>query len=220
MDQTVVTATTGRELGTRPSRRLRAEGKLPAVVYGLGKDPVSVSVDYTELRDALKTGAGMNTVISLEVQGADTETVIIRDVERHPIKRVVTHADFLRIDPNQKVRIRVPVHLVGDDSAVTNEGAIVEQQLFELEVEVSPQNIPNEIEVDLGTLTLDAGITVGDLNLPAGVECLVDAELPVANAVVSRAARAVDEEVDAEAEGDAEDGGEAEADSAADGGQE
>jgi large subunit ribosomal protein L25 len=188
MDQTLVTATTGRRLGSRPSRRLRAEGKLPGVVYGLGKDPVTVAVDYAELREALKTDAGLNTVIQLEL-GGTVETVIVRQVQRDPIKRVVTHADFMRVDPETPVRVRVPVKLVGDSSAVTNEGGMIEQKVFELEVECSPSNIPAEIEASMSMMTLDQGVTVGDLHLPPGVTTAVPDDISVVTPVVSRAAK-------------------------------
>lgn len=189
MDQTVVTATTGRAQGTRPSRRLRAEGKLPGVVYGLGRDPIVVAVDYNALRDALKTDAGMNTVISLDVEGSERETVIVRSVQRHPIRRDVTHADFMRVDANQAVKVKVPIHLVGEAVEVTNEGGLIEQQMFEIEVEVSPLNIPDSIEADISMMTLNSGISVGDLNLPPGSTTSLAEDISVVAPVVSRAAK-------------------------------
>lgn len=222
MDQIVVTATAGRALGSRPSRRLRAEGKLPGVVYGLGKDPLSIALDYAELRDALKTAAGLNTVLELDVDGAATETVIVRSVQRHPIKRVVTHADFLRVDADQKVRVRVPIKLIGDAGAVTNEGGMIEQHLFEVEVEVSPLNIPDEIEADLSAVTFDQGIAVSDLVFPAGVTPLVSEDISVVAPVISRAAKMdLDEEGGPSEDGatDGESGGGEAADSS-DGGEE
>ena len=189
MDQTVISAITGRALGSRPSRRLRAEGKLPGVVYGLGKDPVPVAVDYLELRDALKTDAGLNTVLELDIDGGAAETVIVRAVQRHLIRRDVTHADFLRVDPKQKIKLKVPIKLVGEAVAVANEGGLIEQKMFEIEVEVSPLNIPSEIEADLSLLTLDSLISVGDLNLPSGVTSLEPDDYSVVAPVVSRAAK-------------------------------
>jgi large subunit ribosomal protein L25 len=188
MDQTVVTATSGRTLGTRPARRLRAEGKLPGVVYGLGKEPVPVAVDYAELRDALKGESGMNTVLSLDL-GGQSETVIVRSVQRDPLKRVVTHADFLRVDPEVRIRVKVPVKLVGDGSGVTNYGGMIEQKLFELEVEVLPTEIPAEIEADLSIMTLDRRIGVEDLQLPPGVTTSVPGDISVVTPVISRAAK-------------------------------
>jgi large subunit ribosomal protein L25 len=188
MDQIVVTATTGRVLGSRPSRRLRAEGKLPGVVYGLGKDPINITVDYAELRDALKTHAGLNTVLQLDL-GGEREAVIVRQVQRDPIKRWVTHADFMRIEPDTRVRVRVPVKVVGDASAVTNEGGMIEQKLFEIEVECSPTGIPDEIEADLSIMTLERRVSIGDLKLPPGVTVAMPDDISVVTPVVSRAAK-------------------------------
>jgi large subunit ribosomal protein L25 len=188
MDQTVVTATPSRTLGTRPSRRLRHEGKLPGVVYGLGKEPVPVAVDYAELREALKGEAGLNTVLALEMGGA-TETVIVRSIQRDPLKRLVTHADFLRVDPEVPIKVKVPIRLVGDGSNVTNFGGMIEQKLFEIEVEVLPSSIPSAIDADLSKLTLDQRIGVGDLRLPAGVTTRVAADISVVTPVISRAAK-------------------------------
>jgi large subunit ribosomal protein L25 len=188
MDQTVVTATSSRPLGSRPSRRLRAEGKLPGVVYGRGLESVPVAVDYHELRDALKGDAGLNTVLSLDL-GGSTETVIVRAVQRDPIKRVVTHADFLRIDPDVPITVKVPIRLVGDGTGVTNFGGMIEQTLFELEVEVLPSRIPPEIEADISIMTLDRRIGVGDLVLPDGVTTTMADDVSVATPVVSRAGK-------------------------------
>jgi len=219
MDQTVVTATADRVLGSRSSRRLRAEGKLPGVVYGLDKAPVTVTVDYAELRDAMKTKAGMNTVISLDVDKLGEETVIVRSVQRDPIKRLVIHADFLRVDPNHLIKVKVPIKLIGDASAVTNEGGMVEQKLFEVEVEVSPLNIPSEIEADLSMLTLDQGIAVSDLVFPPGATSATSLDISVVTPVITRASKmGLDGEEegdeggldagDADGEGDSSSGGE------------
>jgi len=168
MQQTVVKATLGRQQGSRPSRRLRAEGNLPGVVYGLGKEPQSVAVNYAELRNALNVPTGMNTVFTLDVEGTQ-ETVLVRTVQRDPIKRLVTHADFLRIDPNQTVKVKVPIELAGEATAVTENGGMIEQQMFEIEVEVSPTSIPETIEADISVMTLERGLSVADLNFGSGV---------------------------------------------------
>lgn len=206
MEQTVVKATLGREQGSRPSRRLRAEGRLPAVVYGLGKDPLSVAVDYAELRNALNVPTGMNTVLTLDVEGA-TETVLVRTVQRDPIKRVVTHADFLRIDPTQTVKVKVPIELMGEAKEVTENGGMTEQQLFEIEVEVSPIAIPESIHADMTMMTLERGISVADLPFGEGVTPLVAEDVSVVAPVIPRAAK-VDGDLDDDGEeGEGEEGG-------------
>ena len=188
MQQTVVKATLGREAGSRPSRRLRAEGKLPGVVYGLGREPQAVTVDYAALRNALNVPTGMNTVFTLDIEGA-SETVLVRSVQRDPIKRVVTHADFLRVDRDRRVRVKVPIELVGDASAVTENGGLIEQKMFEIEVEVSPNVIPETIEANLSIMTLDRMLAVEDLNFDEGVIPLVEGHISVVAPVVPRAAK-------------------------------
>lgn len=202
MTETVVKASTGRDLGTRASRRLRNEGNLPAVVYGRGKDPVAVSVLYTELRDALNTESGLNTLLTLDIDGSP-ETVLCRSVQRDPIKRVATHADFLRVDPDEPVTVKVPIRLVGDSTAVTSVGGLVEQKRFELEIDVAPSNIPAAIEADMSIMSLDRRIAVADLNLPSGATTRVPEEISIAAPVIPRAvlksADGEGEEVDGEA---------------------
>jgi len=199
MEQTVVKATEGRALGSRPSRRLRAEGRLPGVVYGLDKEPQAVSVSYTELRTALSGEAGMNTMLTLDIDG-DQQTVLVRDVQRDPLKRMATHADFMRVDPDQRVTVKVPIRLVGDDTHITSLGALIEQKRFEIELEVSPIDIPMVVEADLSALTMDSRISVGDLVLPPGSTTLLSENISVAAAVISRAAKMAAEEDELEAE--------------------
>ncbi|MEM7324058.1 MAG: 50S ribosomal protein L25 [Actinomycetota bacterium] len=222
MAQTVVKATTGREHGSRPSRRLRAEGKIPGVVYGLGKDPETVAVDYKELRNALNVPTGMNTVFTLDVEGS-SETVLVRAVQRDPLKRVVTHADFLRVDPNQKVRVKVPIQIVGDPSGVTEGGGMIEQKMFQIEVEVAPDGIPEQIDADVTIMTLDRRLAVADLDFGDGVTPLVPDNISVVAPVVPRAAKVagaedgLDEELE---DGEAEATEDADGDDAADEGEE
>ncbi|MGI9595364.1 MAG: 50S ribosomal protein L25 [Acidimicrobiales bacterium] len=208
MAQTVVKATLGRDLGSRPSRRLRAEGRLPGVIYGLGKDPQTVAVDYAELRAALNVPTGMNTVFTLDIEGA-SETVLVRTVQRDPIKRVVTHADFLRIDPDQLVRVKVPIHMVGDSTNVTENGGMIEQQMFEIEVEVAPTAIPEVIEADVSIMTLERGLSVADLKFADAVTPLVAEEISVVAPVIPRAAK-VDEEAELGEDGEPIEGEEGE----------
>jgi large subunit ribosomal protein L25 len=135
----------------------------------------------------------MNAVFTLDLDGAE-ETVLVRDVQRDPIKRVVTHADFLRIDPNQKIRLSIPIELVGEAKEVIEAGGLIEQAMYEIEVEVSPDLIPESIQADLSTLTLDSRIAVSDLVFPAGVVPLVEEAISVVVPVVSRAAKMADGE--------------------------
>lgn len=185
MDEIVLTAATGRTTGSRSTRRLRGEGLVPAVLYGLDQDPVSVSVIWPELRQALTTEAGVNVVLQLEVDG-ERHMSILKDIQRHPVRRDVVHVDFLRIDPNKKVTVDVSIVMTGEALEVTQGNGMVDQNLFSLTVDASPTSIPNELEVDISALTIGDSIRVADIALPDGVTTDVDPEETVASGMITR----------------------------------
>jgi large subunit ribosomal protein L25 len=209
-DQLLLTAETGRDEGTRSSRRLRREGRVPAVVYGLDADPVTVSVAWPDLRAALTTDAGTNAVITLEIDGAQ-QLSIVRDIQRHPVRRDVIHVDFLRVTADQQIEAEVPIVLIGEALEVTRANGMVDQTLYNLTVSAKPAEVPDEIEVDISEMTLGDSIHVGELALPAGVTTSVDAETSVAQSMVTRStmeAMAEEEAADAAAEEADGEGGE------------
>jgi large subunit ribosomal protein L25 len=221
MAEITLTATTGRSTGTRNSRRLRAEGRVPGVVYGLDRDPVAVSVDWKELRTALITDAGVNVLIDLEVEGeGEAQLSIIKEMQRHPIRQTVDHVDFLLIRRDQEISVDVPVVLEGEPTEVNNNNGLIEQLVQSLTINAKPGAIPDQITFDISGLTIGDTITVGDLALPSGVTTDVDSDEAVVIAQQSRAAAEV-EEADAEAaEAGAESGaaGAAETEGAPEGG--
>lgn len=211
MAEITLPAHTGRPTGSRPSNRLRAEGKVPATVYGLGGDAVTVSVDWRDLRHALTTDAGMNALINLEIDGHASELTIVKELQRHPIKRSVLHIDFLRVSRDVAIEVEVPIVLVGEAEQVIRDGGTVDQALFHLTISAKPGSIPNELTADISGLTIGDAVRVGDLVLPEGVETDVDADEPV----VIGSAPAI-----AEGEGEAAEGEAAEGAAEAEGGDE
>jgi len=211
MDVTL-TAESGRALGSRASRRLRAEGKVPGVVYGLGQDTVSVAVEWPELRAALTTDAGLNALITLTVDGHEDLT-IVKDLTRDPVRRDVVHVDFLRVSRDVEIQVDVPVVLEGHAEKVEQNDGTVAHLLFSLPIHAKPGAIPNELTIDVSDMEIGDTIRVGDLPLPEGVRTEVDPEEAVAIAQVSRATiEAAVEELEAAAEAEAEaegEGGEA-----------
>lgn len=199
MAEITLPAHTGRTTGTRPSKRLRAEGKVPATVYGLSTDAVSVSVDWRELRQALTTEAGMNALINLDIDGHGTELTIVKEMQRHPIKRNVLHVDFLRVSRDVAIEVEVPIVLEGEAEQVLRDGGIVEQALHTLTVMAKPGSIPNELTIDISGLTIGESLRVSDLSLPAGVETDADPEEPV---VIGQAPQVVELPEEAAAEGE------------------
>src|SRR3954447_4545786 len=179
MAEITLPARSGRVTGSRPSGRLRAEGKVPGTIYGLGSDAISVSVDWRELRHALTTEAGLNALINLEIDGHASELTIVKELQRHPIKRSVLHIDFLRVSRDVAIEVEVPIVLAGEAELVTRDGGTVDQALFHLTISAKPGSIPNELTADISALTIGDAVRVGDLVLPEGVETDVDAEEPV-----------------------------------------
>ena len=186
MAEITLAAETGRTTGSRPSNRLRAAGKIPGVVYGHGSDPIPVSVVWRELRTALSGEAGMNALLSLEVDGAK-HLAIVKDVQRNPIQHTVSHVDFLLINRDEELSIDVPVVLTGEAVELGREDGIVDHLLFSLTVNAKPNAIPNELTVDISNLRLGDSIRVEDLVLPAGVTTDVDGEETVVTTSITRA---------------------------------
>ena len=202
MEEIVLAADTGRNSGTRSSKRLRTTGSIPGVLYGLSDDSIPLSVKWPELRLALTTDAGVNAVIQLEVDGK-RHMSIVKDLQRHPVKRDVIHVDFLRIDPNQKVTVDVPVIMIGDALEVTQANGMVDQNLFSLTVDAPPMSIPNEFEIDITNLTVGDASRVADIGLPEGVTTDTDPEETVAVGMITRStleAMAAEEAAAAEGE--------------------
>jgi large subunit ribosomal protein L25 len=168
MAQVNLSASTSREKGSRASRRLRAAGSIPGVVYGEGTAPISVSVDAKEFRTAVSGAQGLNTLITLTAEGSNY-TVMAREIQRHPVRGSVSHIDFQVIDPNKSVTVEVPIHLVGDAVEVRHADFEVDQQLFTLHVTARPDEIPTHIDVDISTLRPGSSIRVGDVELPGEV---------------------------------------------------
>jgi large subunit ribosomal protein L25 len=209
MAEITLVAQTGRGTGSGPAKRMRAEGRIPAVVYGLGTDARPISVEWRALRAALTTDAGLNALISLEVDG-ETSLTIVKDMQRHPVRRNVLHVDFLRIDADQPIEVEVPIVLEGEATAVIDEQGMVEHVLTALHVRVKPSAIPNELTVDVSEMEIGSVITIGDIALPPGVTTDMEPDRPVVTAAITRLALAEEEEGAEGEEGEEGEGAEGE----------
>jgi large subunit ribosomal protein L25 len=183
--------------GKGVSRKLRAEGRVPAVVYGHGRDPQPLSINTRELERLLDHIAAESTVIDLDIDGKGART-LIREIQRHPFKRQILHVDFQELVAGEKITVNVPIILVGVPDGVRMDGGILDQTMRELEVEVDPSNIPNHIDVDVTKLMIGSSVHVRDIKLPEGLESMDDGDATIC--VVS-APRAAIEETAAAAEG-------------------
>jgi large subunit ribosomal protein L25 len=173
-------------VGKGVNRKLRAAGRIPGVVYGKRREPQSIQLDPTALEKLLRgSGAGLNTLIDLSVNGR-TDTVLVKELQRHPVQGAFWHVDFYQVDLTQKITVSVPIHFVGKARGVEF-GGILDHPLRELEVECLPRAIPEFVEVDVSSLEIGQAIHVSELRLPEGVEVKTDPALPVASVVLPAA---------------------------------
>ncbi len=208
MAEIVLAAETGRAPGSRSASRLRGAGKIPGVVYGQGGEAVPVAVEWRELRHVLMTDAGFNALINLEVDG-DRQLTIVKEVQRHHVRRDITHVDFLRISRDEAISVEVPIVLVGEAEKVARADGVIEHVLHSLLITAKPGVIPDELLVDVTELGVNETIRVADLTLPSGVETDIDPEEPVVTGRVSTVAAELEGADAAEAaggEGEGEDG--------------
>jgi large subunit ribosomal protein L25 len=217
MAEIILSASPRPPQGTRPARRLRGEGKVPGVVYGLGADPVTLTVEWRELRAALVTEQGLNAVINLEIDGQRTPT-LVKDMQRHPVRRNVLHVDFIRVDLDKTVDVEVTVHLEGEAELVSREGGVVDQVLQALLITAKPADIPSGLSVDISGLEIGEALRVSDIVLPAGVTTPVDPDDPVVTASHGISEEDLAAEAEEGEEGEGAEGGEASADEAGEGG--
>lgn len=200
MQETTLVTLGGREAGSGPARRLRAAGRIPAVIYGHGTDPISVSVDRREFRNLVKI-AGANALINLDIDG-DTQLSIIKEMQQHPLKNRVDHIDFQLIRRDEAIVVDVHLEQVGEPEELYRMGGLVQTQMNSLTISAPASDIPQSIEVDISELGEGDAVRVGDLVLPSGVTTDVDPETVVASGIVTRAAAAAAEEGEEGVEGE------------------
>ena len=173
--------------GKGVARKLRAAGRVPGIVYGHGREPQSLSVVARDLDKLLGSIAVSSTVVELGLAGATTKT-LIREIQRHPFKKMIMHVDFQELVAGEKVIVDLPLVFVGVPEGVRLSGALLEQILHKVEVRVDPANIPNHIDVDVSHLAMGHSLHIRDLKLPAGVEVLSEADATICAVIAPRAA--------------------------------
>ncbi len=196
-------------VGKGASRRLRKTGKVPGIVYGTKKDAVMISLDQNSLGHQLDNEAFYSHILTLNV-GDNSDQVVLKDLQRHPYKRLILHIDFQRVDANEAITMRVPLHFINETNCVgvKTDGGVISHVMTDLEISCLPENLPEFIDVDLAEVALGETVHLSDLELPEGVEIYAlshggDETRPVAAVHLPRA-----EEQDLDAV-DMEEGGEA-----------
>ncbi|HYT70630.1 MAG TPA: 50S ribosomal protein L25/general stress protein Ctc [Gemmatimonadales bacterium] len=186
MAQMVSLAATLRpHLGKGAARQARFRGRVPAVIYGRGRETQPLEVEARALEQALHGVEPASTIIELSVDGKTTKT-LIREIQRHPVRPDIIHVDFYEIHAEEKVTLKVPVHLVGSPDGVRNAGGVLDQVTREVEIEVLPDNIPDRVELDVTALKIGDSLHVRDLQIPQAT-ILTSADLTIATVVPPRA---------------------------------
>lgn len=211
MEQTLKAAVR-ESTGKGVARQLRAQNRVPAVLYGAGVDPTPLSVDARELFRTLHTDAGTNVLIDLDVEGQGTHLALAREIQQDHIKNRTVHVDFLAVRRDQTITVQVPLEITGASAGV-HEGGVMEQHLYDIEIDCLPGNVPGHVEVDVTNLGIGDSLHVSDITPPEGTEIKSDAEVLVVAIVTAQqgsiedeaeAAEAVEGEEGAEGEGSAD----------------
>ncbi len=210
----VINAEVREDMGKGASRRLRHESKLPAIVYGAGKDPVNLTVTQKDIQHQLDNESFYTQVLSLSIEGKE-EDVLLRDLQHHPFKMDILHIDFQRVDAKKAVHVLIPLHFEGEDVApgVKLEGGAVSHIMTEVEVICLPKDLPEFITVDLSEMHSDQIFHLSDLKLPAGVEIAAlkhgdDHDSAVASIHARKGGHIEDEHEEAEGGEESAEGGE------------
>jgi len=194
--------------GKNACRRIRAEGKIPGNVYGMDLSPFAVAVDPKRVEEVLCLSSGRNTIMSLSLADAkDSRDVMLREIQRDPVTERLVHVDFLRIDPEKRMHVMVPIRLLGLAEGVKNEGGILDFVQRTVEVSCVPSDIPEQFEIDVSELHLNQNVAAKELQIGEGIEILEDPETILAVCVPTRV---VEEEVPEADEEDLEAAGEEE----------
>jgi len=201
MSQMTVVVEQRTETGTGPNRRLRRAGRIPAVVYGGGKESVAISVDERTMHELMREGND-NAIFLLKLgESGKSRHAMIRELDIDPISRTIRHIDFLRVMMDEKVRVEVHIELNGLPSGVKNSDGVLDFQTREVEIECLPGDIPARFEVDVSGMEIGDHVEAGALALPPGVQLLSDPHQVIASVAHSRVAAAVEAEAEEEEEG-------------------
>jgi len=186
MSQTTLTATPRTASGSPTARRLRSEGHITGVLYGRGMEPISVTVERREFRLALSGPAGANTVLALQV-GGTSYPAVVKEMQRHPIRRTVNHIDFLQVNMNEEIVVHIALRLEGESKAVAAAGGLVDPTVDSIEVSCTPTDMPNEFVIDVTDMQPDTVIRLSDIPMPKGVTPLGDPDMAIVTVLTTAA---------------------------------
>jgi large subunit ribosomal protein L25 len=191
------------EVGKGAARKARARGEVPAVMYGLGESPVSLMIKKEDLYDAIGGEAGLNVLLDLQVidgKQKDSHLVMIKELQKHPFKEKLLHVDFLKVARDARISMKVPISLTGEEASVGLKlGGTLQHNLWELEVECLPTEVPDHIFIDISGAEIGDHLTVADVQMPSGVTLLTEPGDVVLTILAPRLVVEAEEEAEEEA---------------------
>ncbi len=190
-------------LGKAPVRRLRAAGQSPATIYGVGGDPISLTVDPKEINKVLHSSTGHNTIFNISINGQSTPVMIV-DWQHHPVKGRLLHVDLKRIDMTKRIRVKVPIQTEGDPKGVKIQGGIHDFVTREIEIECLPDEIPEHFTVDVSELMIGQAIRAADIPMTGSMKLLAPPDAVISHVTVIKALETPVEEVAVATEGEPE----------------
>ncbi len=171
-DSNVLNAEIREDVGKGASRRLRHQGKIPAVIYGGKKDPATLTLEHEPLRHAADSEAFYSSILEIKVADGRKQKVVVRDVQHHPYKAQIMHLDFLRVSAQEILRMSVPIHYTGEELSEAGKasGVVIQHLVTEVEIAALPANLPEYLDVDLSELEIGDVVMLSDIKMPEGVE--------------------------------------------------
>ncbi len=191
------------DVGKGASRRLRNEGKVPAIIYGGHRDPVALTLAQTALLRAAEQESFYASIIEIRVGEDISQQAVVRDMHRHPFKPIIMHVDFMRVSAGEVLTIAVPIHFIGEDSSPAGKasGVVIQHHMTDVEIEALPQDLPEFLSVDLSQMGVGDSVMLSDILLPEGVsipalETGDEHDAVVANAIHVKESQGTDEDVE------------------------
>lgn len=181
--ETIVTAQPRATRGKNEARRTRMSGRIPAVVYGAFKDPVSVSVNPKDVTKILRSKTGHNSIFDVDIEGVEKTPVIVADEQYDPIKGNLLHIDLRRIDLTRKLRLHIPIHVTGEAKGVKQQGGVLDVVTKSVEIECIPDDIPDQFDIDVTELMIGNAIRVAGLPVKEGIRILTAGDAVIAHVV-------------------------------------
>ena len=171
-DTNTIFAEIRKDVGKGASRRLRHNGKIPAVIYGGEKEPLALTLEHQEVLHATKNESFFSSIIEVKVGDGRSQQVVVRDMQRHPFKQLIMHLDFMRVSGTEVLRISLPLHFVGEEESPAGKasGVVIQHLVTELEITAMPKDLPEYLDVDLSNLDAGDAVMLADIKLPEGVE--------------------------------------------------